>query len=110
MTILKFYKNFVQLKLIIQASDGLTPVIPALERLRQKDHHESEASLVYGSEFSVYKVRLWLSKIKTTKGITNANEFMFKILMRSRRVPSAKAQVNPYIDTVTVCCQSSLLP
>lgn len=55
---LKFYKNFVQMKLIIQASDGLTPVIPALERLRQKDHHESEASLVYGSEFSVYKVRL----------------------------------------------------
>lgn len=34
------------MKLIIQASDGLTPEIPALERLRQKDHHESEASLV----------------------------------------------------------------
>lgn len=89
------------MKLIIQASDGLTPVIPALERLRQKDHYESEASLVYSSEFSVYKVRLWLSKIKT-KGITNANEFMFKILMRSRRVPSAKAQVNSCIDIVTV--------
>lgn len=55
---------------------------------------------------SFYKVRLWLSKIKTTKGITNANEFMLKIPMRSHRVPSAKAQVSPYIDTVTVSCQS----
>lgn len=43
-----------RMKSIIQARDRLTPtpVIPALERLRQEeDHLEFEASLIYGGEF-----------------------------------------------------------